>query len=172
MADLLKVAGITGVVAGGLLSIQETYQQGKLRRILNRHNANMREIEAGLVKHRTDQLIDRLNTAESRELAASRASSVGEGFALDSGTNLDIEGDIIKARATDRAIIRASGGLEEARLAIEADQDILSGEVARSAARVQTVRTLFGTTETLLKRFDKQKPATPPKLGGIKTAVR
>ena len=153
MADnSLLIAGVTSDIAAGLLSISSTYEQGKLRRVLNNHNATMKDIERDLVKFKTGQLIDRLGSKEDRELAAARAASVGEGFALDSGTNLAIEGDIIKARATDRAIIRSSGGLDEARLEIEAGQSRLQGSVAETEAGIQNVRTLFGTTNKLLER--------------------
>lgn len=156
MADPLKIAGITGTVVSGLSSIIQTYESGKLARIISQHNANMSELEAELVREQTADLIEQLNTSESRELAASRAASVGEGFALDSGTNLALEGDIIQARNTDREIIRKNGSLEEARLAIQAGQELLEGEIAESTAKVQSIQTLFGTTSDLVKRFDKK----------------
>lgn len=171
MADDL-VLGVLGEIGSSLLSVYSTYEQGKLRRILNRHNAAMKDINARLVKTRTDQLIKRLGIREQRELGRARADSVGEGFALDSGTNLAIEGDIITARAIDREIIRTNGGLEETRLNIQAGQDRLRGDIATSQANVENVRTLFGTTSRLLERIDKKTTKTIPKLTGIGRVVR
>lgn len=143
--------GTFGEISSSLLSIYSTYEGGKIRRILNRHNAAMKDIEADLVRYKTGRLVKRLDTVESRELASARAASVGEGFALDSGTNLAIEGDIITAREMDKAIIKANGGLEETRLAIEGEQAKLRGEVATSQAKIENVKTLFGTTSSLLE---------------------
>lgn len=156
MADFnLGQAGQLSTVASGALSIYSTLEQGKLRRIINRHNAIMKDNEIKLIRIKTDQLIDRLGEKEQRELAASRVASVGEGFALDSGTNLAIDGDIIRADAIDRAVIRTSGSLEEARTSIEGREARLRGEIAGAESRVQAVKTLFGTTTSLLKTIDK-----------------
>lgn len=153
MADNSGGLGTFLDVSSSLLSVYSTYQRGKLRRILNRHNAAMKVIQADLVKYRTGKLVERLGDQESRELGAARAASVGEGFALDSGTNLDVEGDIITARAEDRAVIKASGGLEESRLLLEAGQDRLAGDLAQIETQTQVVSTLFGTTSRLLERI-------------------
>lgn len=149
----IKALNIGSSLIGSFSSIASSISAGNLRRIFARHNANMSEISADLSKFKAEELEKRLGEKEQRELAASRAAAVGEGFALDSGTNLDIDGDIIRARAIDRAVIRASGGLEEARFEIEAIEQRGRADIAKVQTQAETVQTLFGTTTDLMERF-------------------
>ena len=146
-----QVIGGIGTALSGLFSVASSYQAGDLEEILYDHNAAMTTIEAQLVSYNTEQQVKRLDESEDRELAASRAAAVGEGFALSSGTNIALEGDILRANAIDRSVIRATGGLEETGLLLEAEESELKGDIAKSGSTTESVQTLLGTTSKLLE---------------------
>lgn len=131
-SNLSAISGYASIV-GDLFSIANTFESGKLSRLISDHNAIMARYEQQFIDIKIGQQLDILDEEESRVLGNARAISGASGFSVASETNFDIERDIITTFAKESAVIRTSGGLEKLRSEFEAQAfDLESLESRRS----------------------------------------
>lgn len=167
----------TGVASGAmsivssLSSIYSTYESGKLRRSISKHNALMAQFDAWHAKKAMERekeyiaaaaesQIDKVRRTEARLLGTARAVNSASGFATSSKTNLDVEGDIMDGAALDVLAIRTNAinadleatiaGLGKQRASTaQASQFNLEGELAKRETDINQANNVMKLGKTL-----------------------
>lgn len=127
-------------IISSLGSIYTTYESGKLRRVIAEHNAVMAEYDAWFAKFAAEKEEQAVDRDVARLLGRARAINSASGFATDSKTNLDVEGDIMTGAALDVAVIRTRGSWNAFRARSQAGSSRMEGNLARAETAIDTTR--------------------------------
>ena len=140
-----------------LASISMTYDQGKMRRSILKHNQVMAEYDKWFTQFAAKQAEDRLRRTEAKLLGKARQAGAESGFATESATNLDVEGDIMTGVALDAAVIRTQGNLSSMRIDQQIGEYGLRADLAGAESNIKLAEAISSAAKNTSSIFAKKK---------------